>query len=349
MEHYLEQLDLAEMMEKLDGLFARGSLDLPKLLEQIFAGNIKEAAGMVWQGLGSGRLWGLADMKGIFASILVLGILSVLVSGFLAGFENRRIAEIAHSIFYLLLLAILFKIFSNCLSVAGQTLEMTAQFSKFALPALCLSMGPAAGSMTAAGYYEMALLLIFVVEHFILRVCLPLLPVFMLLLLMNGVWEDGKLAAFMELLEKAIRSAAKVSLALVTGLGVLQSMVAPALDGLKRSAAQKAVAAIPGLGGLADSTTQLLLGSAVLLKNSLGVFVLLLLAALTFYPVLELFLYGAMLKLEGALVGVVADKRLTACILRTADAVFLSLRLVASSVACFFIMVAIITCLVGNG
>lgn len=349
MEHYLEQLDLTEMMEKLDSLFVQKSLDLPEVMEQLLAGRVKEAAGMVWQGLFNGRLWGFADMKGVFASILVLGILSVLVSGFLSSFENRRIAEIAHSVFYLLLLAILLKLFTKCLSVAGQTLEMTARFSKLALPALCLSMGPAAGSVTATGYYEMALFLIFVVEHFILRICLPLLPVFMLLLLMNGVWEDGKLAAFMELLEKALRSAAKISLALVTGLGVLQSMVAPAIDSLKRSAAQKAVAAIPGLGGLADSATQVLLGSAVLLKNSLGMFILLLLAALTFWPVAELFLYGAMLKLGGALVGAVADKRLTVCILRTADAVFLSLRLVASSVACFFIMVAIITCLVGNG
>lgn len=349
MEHYLEQLELTEMMEKLDGLFAGNAWDLQGMLEQIMAGSWKTVFSMIWKGLAGSFLAEFAGMKGIMASILILGMLSVLVSAFLTSFENHQIAEIAHTIFYLLLLAILLKLFSRCFQTAKQTLEGMTQFCRFVLPALCLSLGPAAGSVTAAGYYELALLVIFLVESFILRICLPLLPVFMLLLVMNGVWEDQKLSGLMELLEKGLGTAAHFSLAAVTGLGFLQSMVAPALDSLKRGAAQKAVSAIPGIGGLAEGTTQLLLGSAVLLKNSLGLFALLLLLALVAAPVCELFLYGALLKVSGALVGVVADKRLTACIVRTADAVFLALRLVFCGAACFFIMTAIVTCLVGRG
>lgn len=349
MEHYLEQLDLTEMMENLDGLFAGNSWDLNGVFELILSGNLKDAARMVFKGIGSAFAAEFYGMKGTLLAVLLLGLLSVLVSGFLSSFENHQIAEIAHSIFYLLLLAVLLKVFTKCFSTAKRTLEAMAQFSGFVLPALCLSLGPAAGTVTAAGYYELALLLIFLVESFILRLCFPLIPVFMLLLLMNGVWEEGKLAALMELLEKGLQAAAKFSLTAITGLGFLQSMVAPALDGLKRSAAQKAVSAIPGLGGLAEGTTQLLLGSAVLVKNSLGLFALLALAALVAAPFGELFLYGAMLKLSGALVGVVADKRLTSCIMRTADAIFLALKLAACSAVSFFIMTAIVTCLVGKG
>lgn len=349
MEHYLEQLELADMMEKLDLLFEGRTWDFGSMLEQIMEGNWKRVFSMLWEGISGSFFAEYAGMKGIMVSILILGMLSVLVSAFLTSFENHQIAEIAHTVFYLLLLAILLKVFSRCLQTAQGVLAAMTQFCRLVLPALCLSLGPAAGSMTAAGYYELALLVIFLVESFILHICLPLLPVFMLLLLMNGVWEDQKLAALMELVEKALRLASHFSLAAVTGLGFLQSMVAPALDSLKRSAAQKAVSAIPGIGGLADGTTQLLLGSAVLLKNSLGLFALLLLTALVAIPLCELFLYGILLKVSGALVGVVADKRLTNCIVRTADAVFLALRLVFCSAACFFIMTAIVTCLVGKG
>lgn len=349
MEHYLEQLELAEMMEKLDGLFAKNAWDLNGMLEQIMAGNWKDAFFTVWKGFTGSFATELAGMKGLMVSILILGMLSVLVSAFLESFENHQIAEIAHTIFYLLLLAVLLKIFAKCFQTAQQVLERMTQFCRLVLPALCLSLGPAAGSVTAAGYYELALLVIFLVESFLLKICLPLLPAFMLLLLMNGVWEDQKLSVLMELMEKALKTAAHFSLAAVTGLGFLQSMVAPALDSLKRSAAQKAVSAIPGIGDLAEGTTQLLLGSAVLLKNSLGMFALLLLTALLAVPFCELFLYGALLKVSGALVGVVTDKRLTACIVRTADAVFLALRLVFCGAACFFIMTAIVTCLVGRG
>lgn len=347
MEHYLEQLDLTEMMEQLDGFFVRGQWDMPGLFDQILKGNLKEAAALVWKGIGSGFGAELAGMKEIFVSILILGLLSVLVSGFLTGFENHQIAEIAHSIFYLLMLAVLLKIFSSCYETARRTLELLVQFSRLVLPALCLSLGPAAGSLTAAGYYELALLLIFFMESLLYSLCLPLLPVLMLLLLMNGVWEEGKLAPLMELVKKGLMAAAKFSLAAVAGLGFLQSMVAPALDGLKRTAAQKAVTAIPGIGALAEGTTQLLLGSAVLIKNSLGVFALLFLGLLIAVPLGEIFLYGALLRLAGALVGMVADRRLTACMLSVSDILFLTLRLLGSAAACFVIMIAIVVCLTG--
>ena len=69
-------------------------------------------------------------------------------------------------------------------------------------------------------------------------------------------------------------------------------MVAPALDAWKRTAAQKAIAAIPGLGDLAEGTAQVLLGSAVLVKNSLGMFVGILLAVLLVVPLLKIAAYG---------------------------------------------------------
>lgn len=348
MEHYLEQLDLTEMMAELNGFFPDFSWNMTALFDQIMAGNWKECGSFLWEGIGGTLLKEAAGMKGLLASILILGMLSVLISSFMTSFENHQIAEIAHYIFYLLLLAVLLKIFSASYKTAQQTLAVMTQFSKLVLPALCLSLGPAAGSVTAAGYYELALVLIFLVESFLLHICLPLMPAFMLLLLMNGVWEEGKLASLMELLEKGLRMAAGFSMAAVTGLSVLQSMVAPALDGLKRSAAQKAVSAIPALGGLAESTTQLLLGSAVLIKNSLGLFVLILLVGLVAVPFLELFAYGALLKTAGALIGIVADKRLVTCVNRTADAVFLTLRLAAAGAACFFILAAVVTCLVGK-
>ena len=348
MEHYLEQLNLTEMMEELDGFFPDKSLDLWGMFERILAGNWKEAGEMAWQGLFGSVLEQAAGMKGLLASLLILGMLSVLISCFLASFENHQIAQIAHYIFYLLLLAIVLKIFSRCYQTAQQVMGAMTQFSRFVLPALCLSLGPAAGGLTAAGYYELALILIFLVETFLLQFCRPLLPAFMLLLLMNGVWEEGKLSSLMELLEKGLRAAAGFCLAAITGMGFLQSMVAPALDGLKRSAAQKAVSAIPALGGLAESTTQLLIGSAVLLKNSLGLFALILLVLLIAAPFGELLLYGALLRVAGALMGIVADKRLTVCVNRAADAVFLTLRIAGTAAACFLILIAVVTCLAGG-
>lgn len=62
---------------------------------------------------------------------------------------------------FLLVLTVLLKVFSAVYRITGSTLETLKQFSHLTLPALCLSLGPAAGSVTAAGYYELTLGFIF--------------------------------------------------------------------------------------------------------------------------------------------------------------------------------------------
>ena len=82
------------------------------------------------------------------------------------SFENQQVAQIAHDMFFLLVLTVLLKVFSEVYRITGRTLETLKQFSHLTLPVLCLSLGPAAGSVTAAGYYELALGLIFLIERF---------------------------------------------------------------------------------------------------------------------------------------------------------------------------------------
>ena len=47
--------------------------------------------------------------------------------------------------------------------------------------------------------------------------------------------------------------------------------------------------------------------------------------------------------------GVVADKRLTGCVIRTGDVIWLMLRLCLAGAGGFMILIAIVTCLVGKG
>ena len=310
-EHYLEQLNLTELMEQLNRCFSSAFLadfSLEQLFSDILSGNGKEALQLLGRQIAGSVGQEFSGMRQILSVLLLLGILSVLVSCLMGSFENQQVAQIAHDMFFLLVLTVLLKVFSAVYRITGSTLETLKQFSHLTLPALCLSLGPAAGSVTAAGYYEFTLGFIFLIERFLTGFCLLLLPFWMLLVVLSGVWEEGRLSAMMELVEKSLSWILKFCLGTVTGLGVLQSMVAPALDAWKRTAAQKAIAAIPGLGDLAEGTAQVLLGSAVLVKNSLGMFVGILLAVLLVVPLLKIAAYGVVLKLAGAFVGLVADK-----------------------------------------
>lgn len=193
-EHYLEQLNLTELMEQLNRCFSSAFLadfSLEQLFSDILSGNGKEALQLLGRQIAGSVGQEFSGMRQILSVLLLLGILSVLVSCLMGSFENQQVAQIAHDMFFLLVLTVLLKVFSAVYRITGSTLETLKQFSHLTLPALCLSLGPAAGSVTAAGYYELTLGFIFLIERFLTGFCLLLLPFWMLLVVLSGVWEEG--------------------------------------------------------------------------------------------------------------------------------------------------------------
>ena len=233
-------------------------------------------------------------------------------------------------------------------SIAGELLGRILLFVRLFVPTFMLALGLSAGAATAAGYYQLILLLIYGVEQVLKSIGLPAVNIYMMLVVMNGIWEEERLGMLVELLQKGVAGFLKFLLTCITGIGLLQSMVTPVLEHLKLNAAGKALSAIPGLGGLAEGTAQLLIGSAVLVKNGLGVAAFLLLLALCIGPFARLLLYAGILKLCAALLGMTADKRITGCVNKAGDGLLLLLKISYTACACFLIMFAIITCLAGK-
>ena len=122
----------------------------------------------------------------------------------------------------------------------------------------------------------------------------------------------------------------------------MQSVILPVVDGLKISALRKAVSVIPGIGGAAEGVAELVIGSAVLIKNSLGILLLLLLLFLCAVPVLKLLAVGTLIKLGAALSGIISDKRVSGCADKVGEGCFLLLRCLFTSVALFMIVIGVV-------
>ncbi len=100
---------------------------------------------------------------------------------------------------------------------------------------------------------------------------------------------------------------------------------------------------IPGIGGVAEGVTELMLGSAVLIKNSMGVFLLILLLCACIMPLFKILVVTGTVKLAAALTGIVSDKRLSLCADRVGEGCFLLFRCVFTSVALFIIVIAVVS------
>lgn len=344
-----EKYGMGEVAEGLDHLIPDYDLDMWEIWGKILQGKITEAAMLLWEGIKGKLLSELAGMKNIFASILILGIISALFANFSDVFQNHQIADISFYFLYLLLMSVLMKAFLTAADIAGQTVENIVLFIKMFIPTYFMAVGAATGAATGAVYYQFTLVLAYGVEKIIFSLLIPLIYSYVLLAFLNGIWAEERLALLLDFLKKGIGAGLKVAMGAITSLSLFQSMIAPVLDSLKVSAVKKAVGAIPGIGNLAEGVTEMVIGSAVLIKNSIGVLMLLLLLAICLIPLAKLFLIACMMKGSAALVGIVSDKRITGCTDRVGDGSLLLFKAAFTAVALFMITIAVVAYTTGKG
>ena len=117
----------------------------------------------------------------------------------------------------------------------------------------------------------------------------------------------GKMA---ELIETVISWGLRTLLGVAAGLQVVRGLVAPVMDSLKRSAVGKTAGALPGIGGAVNAVTELVLTTAVLVRNSLGIAFLLVILAVGAGPLVRYGLLSLTYRFLAAAAQPVSDKRL---------------------------------------
>ena len=174
------------------------------------------------------------------------------------------------------------------------------------------------------------------------------MQLYVLFLLLDHLSKDDRLSHLAELVRTVIEWAMKSMTAAAIGFQVIQGLILPAVDGLKNTAVSRTVSAIPGIGNLFGSVTDTVLGSAVLLKNAVGVCGMIAVLMLCLAPVCRLAFCTLIYKAMAALVQPVGDKRLNECVAAVAEGVGLLLKIMVSSSLLFFLTIAIVTASLGK-
>ena len=330
-------------------LFPDYTFDGKAIMNLILQGRLWEAAKELGNGITDAIYLQTGEVKAVFLTILVLGIVAALFVNFADLFQNHQVSDIAFYFVYLLMITVLFNAFVSAVSIVREILETVTTFMKLYIPTYMIAVGSASGIASASVYYQILLLVVYLIEWGYLSILLPVVYIYMILTIINGIWMEEKLALLLELLNKTISVSIKVTIGVITGFSLLQAMISPVIDSLQSSALKKAVSAIPGIGGLTEGMFEMVIGSAVLIKNSIGLYITLVLIVLCCIPVLKLILFTASIKIGAALIGIVSDKRMTNCANKVGDADIMLLKMALSSIGMFVIQVAVITYTTSGG
>lgn len=338
-----EEMDMNALMTDFRKLYPEYTFDGKAVMNLLVQGKLWDAMKELGNGITSVVSSQTGEIRALFFTILVLGIVAALFINFADLFQDHQVSDLAFYFVYMLMIVVLLKSFESGMNIVREILQSVTTFMRLYIPTYMVAVGSASGAASASVYYQVLLFMVYLIEWGYLTILLPAVYSFVLLTIINGVWMEEKLNLLLDLLNKAIVISIKITIGIITGFSILQAMISPVIDSLQSSVIKKAISAIPGIGGLTEGMFEMVVGSAVLVKNSVGLYITFVLIVLCCVPILKLLLLGGVIKLSAALMGIISDRRMTNCANRVGDGNFMLLKIALTSVGMFVIQIAVIT------
>ena len=336
-----QEFKLDELERQIQNLSADTTITFKDLIQKIYTNKENGIVGPMLESIKDVMLEEVGKTKNVIITIVIVVMISALFSSYKDVFQNYQMAELSFYVNYLVLIVIVTNLFGQALVIGEEALRTIEEFMRIFFPTYFLIIGSTIGVGTGLAYYQIAGITIYLVEWGLLSILLPALSAYMLLIVMNGILEEGKLVLFLKMYQKGIKFLLKLSLSVLTGAGILHSLIRPLVDRIKGEVIYKAVESIPGIGEMTEGVMRIWVGSAVLIKNSVGIAgcIFLLLACIS--PVIKIFIYGGMLKITAAILGVAGEKKMILCLNYVGDAVFMVLQTVSYGIMFFVVLIAI--------
>lgn len=297
----------------------------------------------IFGGIKEGVMTEIQGSLSIFGKLIAIAIIAAIFTNFASVFLDHQVAETGFYITYILLFTIIITSFRTASGLAERTVEQVLEFVKVLIPTYFMAVTVSTGATTSLMFYEFTLVAITIVNTVLLRVILPLINVYLIILLADNLSKEDKLSKLAKTLGTAIKWILRSMIVLVVGFNAIQSLVAPVADGLKRSVLVKMGGAIPGVGNLLSGVTETVLGASILLKNAIGVAGLVVIAIICAVPVIKLIIYYFIYRISESVVQPVSDKRILKCIGACSEAVSMTLQVVIVTAILFIVSITIVT------
>lgn len=338
-----KEFEFSEIEDLLDDIFPEKKTDFQDLIKKMLSGQTEPSLQVIGEMISDHFFYEWKSSKAGMVHILLIVIVAAVFTNFSNVFQNQQISEISFYVLYLLLITIGLNSFRILIVSASENLERLIGFMKVLGPVYFLAVAFAAGSSTSILFYNLVLLLIYLVELVILNFLIPFVQVYIVVKVMNNLSEEDYLSKFAELCETVIAWTLKTLLAGVTGVNIIQGLLSPAIDSLKRSVVGRSAEAIPVVGDAIGGVTEVMLGTAVLIKNGIGVAGALVCIGICLVPIIQMAVVTLLYKLIAAMIQPVSDKRIVGCISSIADGSQMLLRIIFTTGVLFLLTIAVVT------
>ena len=280
--------------------------------------------------------------KDLIREILLIAFTAAIFKNLSDSFFQQSTANSAFYITYVILCGVMVHSFFYLNKTVTQLVTLMADYMKGMIMAYSLAVVSTSGITTSTTVYEFYLLLIYAMTTLTNVVLLPMIKILFVLKIINHISKEEHFSRLCKTLEGVIKFLLKGFLSVLLGVQLIQSMILPAVDSMKNTVLQKGMSAIPGIGGGLNSAMTMVIGSAVVIKNSIGAVGILVLIMIIVPPVIEITAVVLTYLLAGIMIQPISDKRITGAMDAVIQSGKLMLSMIFTMALLFILSVALI-------
>ncbi len=258
-----------------------------------------------------------------------------------SSFRQFAIGDSGFLISYFITFTIIFANFTIMANLFEHTVETLSKLLKMVIPVYTLAVTLSGNLSVGVVFYEYFMIVVLVVNWICLTVILPMIQYYLLLELLNNFSARQNISRLCESLYLLLSKSMKFLFVLFFGFHLLETMVVPSFDATKNAVFNRIVGMIPGAGSVVQSVAGTVVGSSIMIKNTMGataiIFILLLLAI----PIIKLLLYCLFYLILSILLEPVADERFIRCISAAQKSGILLVYTLGITAALFILTIAV--------
>ena len=246
-----------------------------------------------------------AQAMGVCLSVLA-AMLLVRLSDSFPGVSQ----QVIHLIFAVLTGVILLKPSNTMIQLCIQRVSELSEYGKLLIPVLTGALAAQGGVTSSTAMYAITVFLVSVLTTLLVKIAVPMIYIFLCLSLVNSAFGDNLLQNLRNFVKWLISWSLKLVLYAFTGFLSITGVVSGAADASAVKALKLTVSGmVPVVGGIISDASETILVSASVMKSAAGVYGILAMIAVFVGPFLKIGAQYLMLKITGAMCGMVSGNR----------------------------------------
>lgn len=335
-----DMLDIKDVERELEKNEITGAISLDGIIKGIIRGDTEYIFGSIANGIWdtlTGQL--LANQSLMFQLVLIV-LLGSVFTNISNSFGKSFISENGFFVTYLIITSIMLTSFSMALDIVSSSIEKILVLIRIIVPVFALAINFLGKVQTSAGMYEIILLGVWFVQVIILRFVIPMIKFYVIISLVNNLNKEDSFSKMCRLIKNIVSWLLKTIVVFVAGLNIIKSLIEPQIDALGRNTVNKIISALPS-GGITSLLAGTFLGAGAVIKNSIGIAGIILIAITVLAPVIKTFLIMLAVRITCVIIQPMGEKRYVEGVEALATGLSLLLQTILSSVVLFMLTIAI--------